>query len=204
MIELSELSVQRDGRVVLSLEHLRVEVGERVALVGPNGAGKSTLLRVLAGLLAPHAGRLQVDAPVGERIYVQQAPIMLRGTALDNVAYGLRARGLARVQREARAQASLEQVGLGTLARRNARRLSGGETRRVALARALVLGPRLLLLDEPLAELDPAAREQVLAALDAYPELTVLASSPSADEGALLGRSLSLTTPRQRERGGRA
>jgi tungstate transport system ATP-binding protein len=157
------------GRTVLHLEELEVFSGERLFLLGPTGAGKSTLLRLLAGLEAPAAGevrfglhRLGCPNPpleVQRRLtLVFQRPLLLTGTVQANVEYGLRLRG-RRVGSEApavRARRVLERLGLLPLAGRSARALSGGETQLVALARALVLEPEVLLLDEPTAHLDPA------------------------------------------------
>jgi tungstate transport system ATP-binding protein len=153
------------GRTVLSIESLQVEAGEVLCLVGPTGAGKSTLLRLLAGLERAAAGRLRFGdwplergelSPQGQRriTLVFQRPLALAGTVRTNVEYGLRLRGLRRER--ARVQMILDQLGLTPLASRDARTLSGGETQLMALARALVLEPEVLLLDEPTAHLDPA------------------------------------------------
>jgi tungstate transport system ATP-binding protein len=153
------------GRTVLSIESLRIEAGELLCLVGPTGAGKSTLLRLLAGLERPATGRLRFgdwsldrgELPLETRRrigLVFQRPLPLAGTVRANVEYGLRLRGLRR--ETARVQAALAQLGLAALAPRDARTLSGGETQLMALARALVLEPEVLLLDEPTAHLDPA------------------------------------------------
>jgi tungstate transport system ATP-binding protein len=153
------------GRAVLEISRLEVHAGEVLCLVGPTGAGKSTLLRLLAGLERPAAGRLWLgenrlderDLPleVQRRLtLVFQRPLLLAGTARANVAYGLRLRGLGRSR--SRVEAVLSRLGLSGLAGRPARSLSGGEAQLVALARALVLEPAVLLLDEPTAHLDPA------------------------------------------------
>jgi tungstate transport system ATP-binding protein len=153
------------ARPVLSIERLDVQPGEVLCLVGPTGAGKSTLLRLLAGLEPHTAGQLFLgdyhldsrDLPldVQRRItLVFQRPLLLARTVRANVEYGLRLRHAA--ERRARAQAMLDHLGLATLDGRSARTLSGGEAQLLALARALVLEPEVLLLDEPTAHLDPA------------------------------------------------
>jgi len=132
--------------------------GAPTVLLGPNGSGKSTLLRLAMGLVAPTSGRVSWggrEAP-GERLaMVFQRPVMLRRSAAANVAYALPARDPARVQE------LLAKVGLASLADRPARKLSGGEQQRLALARALARDPEVLFLDEPTASLDPAATKAV-------------------------------------------
>jgi molybdate transport system ATP-binding protein len=153
-----------------------LEAGRVVALLGPNGAGKTTLLRALAGVLPLKEGRVVLDGEVLEdpsrhlRVPAERRPVGMvfqdyllfpHLSALENVAFGLRSRGLARG--EARRQASewLDRLGLGGLDSARPRSLSGGQQQRVALARALATGPRLLLLDEPLAALDASTRADV-------------------------------------------
>lgn len=150
------------GRVVLDIAELDVRQGEVLAVVGPSGAGKSTLLRLLNFLESPGAGRLcfcgqpvSADPPLAlvRRVTtVFQRPILLNRSVRDNAAYGLRLRGRAA---DGAVDPTLAQVGLAALARHPAHKLSGGEMQRTALARALVLEPEVLLLDEPTANLDP-------------------------------------------------
>ncbi|HEY0823245.1 MAG TPA: phosphate ABC transporter ATP-binding protein [Ramlibacter sp.] len=146
---------------------LRIAAGERVAIIGANGSGKSTLLRVLHGLLRPTAGRVQREASMRQAM-VFQRPFALRMTALTNVALALWLRGTP--WREAKAQAghALGRVGLGSVALRNARTLSGGQLQRLALARAWSLEPHVLLLDEPTASLDPHAKREVESLMEAF------------------------------------
>ena len=149
---------------------------EVVAILGPNGSGKSTFLKVLAGLLPVERGRVVLgdevldDPAAGIRVPTEQRPIGFvfqdyllfpHLTALENVAFGLRARGMARAPARAEALEWLERVGLTAQASSRPRTLSGGQAQRVALARALATRPRLLLLDEPLAALDAGARLEV-------------------------------------------
>jgi molybdate transport system ATP-binding protein len=143
-------------------------------LTGPSGAGKTTLLRMIAGLVRPDAGRVllagralddgraHVPAHRREVAYVfQDYALFPHLDVLDNVAFGLAARGVAARGRRAAARAWLERLGIAALAGARPRALSGGERQRVALARALVWTPRALLLDEPFAALDPTTRAQV-------------------------------------------
>src|ERR1043165_8147103 len=137
---------------------LEILAGAPTVLLGPNGSGKSTLLRLAMNLLQPTAGRITWGrrAEPDERLaMVFQRPVMLRRSAAANVAYALNRRDPARVSE------LLAQVGLAHLADRPARRLSGGEQQRLALARALARDPEILFLDEPTASLDPAATKAV-------------------------------------------
>jgi tungstate transport system ATP-binding protein len=165
LYRLGDVTRSYGQRTVLRIDGLDVAAGEVLCLVGPTGAGKSTLLRLLAGVEPPTAGELRFgehrldgrDLPldVQRRVtLVFQRPLLLAGTVRANVEYGLRLRGRGR--RAAAARAMLDRLGLGELAGRAARTLSGGEAQLVALARALVLEPEVLLLDEPTAHLDPA------------------------------------------------
>ncbi|MFD4673379.1 ABC transporter ATP-binding protein [Lentzea sp. NPDC058450] len=153
---------------------LTIAPGEVVALLGPNGAGKSTALRALAGLSPLTSGSIALGEstwdgpeafvqpekrPVG--VVFQDYLLFAHMSALENVAFGLRARGTRRAEARERAATWLDRVGLAEFAQRKPRALSGGQAQRVALARALATGPSLLLLDEPLAALDASTRLQV-------------------------------------------
>ncbi len=164
-----------DGREVLSLDSLRLEEGLITVLVGENGSGKTTLLRLLNGLIAPSAGCISYrGTPIeqdrmrllrAQSVLLHQAPILFRGTVLQNVSYGLRVRSMPPEEALRRSRRALSRVRLEGMERRRVASLSGGEKQRVALARALALEPRVLLLDEPTAHVDPEARELVEALL---------------------------------------
>ncbi|HUI97052.1 MAG TPA: ATP-binding cassette domain-containing protein [Xanthobacteraceae bacterium] len=154
----------RDVTILRDLS-LSIAAGAPTVLVGPNGCGKSTLIRLAMGLIVPTFGRItwggRVESDGSRRGMVFQRPVMLRRSAAGNVAYALRAAGIARNERARRLADILSRVGLAHLAGRPARRLSGGEQQRVALARALAHDPEILFLDEPTASLDPAATKGV-------------------------------------------
>lgn len=170
-----DVEVRHGERSVLDLSDLSVAPGERLALMGPNGAGKSTLLQVAALLRLPDRGEVWLSGERATRgtrrrlrretAMVFQDPLLFGTTALANAASGLRFRRMPRREAEHRALDWLERFGVDHLATRDARSLSGGEARRVSLARALATGPRLLLLDEPFSALDTPTRATLVPAL---------------------------------------
>ena len=172
LVALDGVEVVRDGRTILSLDRLEAREGELLALLGPTGAGKSTLLRVLHLLEKPAAGSVSWrGTPVSwpppldlrRRIAMAfQDPLLFSGTTLDNVLYGLSVRGETGPAARGKATEALRLLRVDDLADRRARTLSGGEAQRTALARALVLRPELLLLDEPFAALDAPIRRHLL------------------------------------------
>ncbi len=165
-LELAEVGFSAGGMCILEGITARFEKGPVSVILGPNGAGKSVLLRLCHGLLAPTRGRIDWDGsfrgdPQRRQAMVFQRPVMLRRSAIANVAYGLALAGVDLGERFRRARMMLERVGLAALAERPARLLSGGEQQRLALARAWVLTPEVLFLDEPTANLDPSATRAV-------------------------------------------
>jgi tungstate transport system ATP-binding protein len=164
-IRLEEVSVAARGVSILDAVSLEFAAGAPTVLIGPNGAGKSTLLRLAMGLLAPNRGKVswggRENVPPLQRAIVFQRPVMLRRSVAGNLRYALGAALLARDERRRRLGELVALVGLAGLERRPARRLSGGEQQRLALARALARDPQVLFLDEPTASLDPAATKAI-------------------------------------------
>jgi molybdopterin-binding protein len=195
-----DLLVQRSGQSVLQVVSLDIQEGEVLAIIGPNGAGKSTLLLVLARLLQPHAGQVFFrGAPIeqeNELIYrrrialVLQEPLLMHQSVFDNVAAGLRFRGLPRMEVKQRTEEWLERLAIGHLRHRPAQRLSGGEAQRTSLARAFALQPELLMLDEPFSALDAPTRARLLQDLHSLlsqTSITTIFITHDLDEALLLG-----------------
>ena len=159
---LSGVRLARGGTALLDGLDLAIPSGGITALMGPNGAGKSLTLRLVAGLIAPDAGEIRLARAVGARVgLVFQSPVLLRRSVRGNLDHALWLAGVARRDRRERLAALLARGRLEGLADRPARRLSGGEQQRLAMMRALAGAPRLLLLDEPTASLDPEATAMI-------------------------------------------
>jgi tungstate transport system ATP-binding protein len=191
----SRLEKHYAQRPVLSIDNLSLLPGRIVHLTGRNGAGKTTLLKILAGLEPPdrcdvlldrccrpwQAVRQQLRRDV---VYLHQHPYMFDDTVADNLGYGLRVTGMPRARRRRTVAGMLERLGLAHTAQRNARTLSGGEQQRLALGRAWLLQPRVLLLDEPTANMDTESRQQTWTLLQEilHAGLAIMVSSHELSE----------------------
>ncbi len=183
---------------------LEVEAGEIVALLGPSGCGKSTTLQMIAGVLQPDMGRIYLDGRVLNRVPPEKRDIALvlqRGllfphlTVGENVAFGLKMRRVNRVDREQQAIAMLKQVQLEGFGDRKPSELSGGQSQRVAVARALVIRPKLLLLDEPLSALDANLREdmqELILKLQAKTGVTMMLVTHDQSEAVVMSHRIAL------------
>ena len=181
LLSIRRLRKAHGEQPLFDIDALALDAGSAYVLTGVNGAGKSTLLRVLAGLESAHAegmawqGKAASMAPYPRQmreaiVYVHQHPIMFSTSVAHNIGYGLVARGVPRARIAQLVDQAMLWAGVEHLRERDPAALSGGEKQRVALARAKVLDAKLLLLDEPTANLDGAAREQVIALIPALVE----------------------------------
>jgi molybdopterin-binding protein len=175
-LSLRGVRVRRGGSEIVNAPHLDVAEGEVLVIIGPNGAGKSVLLETLALLQRPTEGRVlfEGESVAGRELALRrrmavvfQDPLLLRRSVAENVAVGLRLRGVPHSVRRERAAFWMQRFGIAHLARRSASTLSGGEAQRAGLARAFVLEPEVLLLDEPFSALDEPTREEILDDLSA-------------------------------------
>ncbi len=165
-LTLENLGFAAGGREIVKSISCEIPAGTRTVILGPNGAGKSVLMRLCHGLLKPTTGHVRwrqdgVTRRARGQAMVFQRPVMLRRSAIANVIYALNLAGIAPTECRLRAEDVLEAVGLANVAGRPARVLSGGEQQRLALARAWALGPEVLFLDEPTANLDPNATRDI-------------------------------------------
>jgi tungstate transport system ATP-binding protein len=164
-IEFAKVNIDAGGVAILKQISLVIEAGAPTVLIGPNGSGKTTFLRAAMGLIDPSSGQVTwggyVQSPPLRRAIVFQRPVMLRRSVLGNLHFALDSAAVPRSERQNRTKELLSLVDLEGLGDRPARRLSGGEQHRLAIARALARKPRVLFLDEPTASLDPAATKAI-------------------------------------------
>ena len=160
-LQINKLQIAKKGNLLLNDVSLTINSNDITIILGPNGAGKSLLLRAAHGLEAPSQGTLKWNAQSPKpqhswRAYIFQKPVLLRRTVRANLEYVLSLHGIDKADYASLINTALELTGLSSLAERNARVLSGGEQQRLNIARAWVLQPKVILLDEPTAELDPS------------------------------------------------
>lgn len=188
-LRLDEVCYEVSGRRLIDRLSFTVEPGRRTVVLGPNGAGKSLTLRLCHGLIRPTAGRVEWLGPGADRLVrrrqamVFQRPLMLRRSARANLTHALALAGRPRSERRDLAMAALRRFGLEGLADSPARVLSGGEQQRVAMARAWVLNPQILFLDEPCAALDPSATAAIEDMIGAFHKEGVTVMMTTHDMG---------------------
>lgn len=177
ILRVENLQMIKGGQLILDIPHLSISPGEVVSLIGPNGAGKSTLFKVLAFLEKPTAGQVffhgrPVEAGSSSletrrrMAMVFQDPLLISGSVFENVALGLRLRQVPEQEIKARVPLWLERFSIGHLANRSAKSLSGGEAQRVSLARAFILEPEVMFLDEPFTSLDAPTQAALIDQLE--------------------------------------
>lgn len=167
-IEIRGLKKNYGNKAILNIEQMSLDRGKIIGLSGVNGAGKTTLLRIIAGLdshyqgLVTYDGRSQLNNQLRQQItYLSQKPYRMLGTVQENISYPLRLRKAEGKMIEKKVRTLLEELGIQELSHQQANSLSGGEAQKMALARALVFEPKLLLLDEPTASIDAQTIEQI-------------------------------------------
>ena len=195
IVSTNQLIVRRSSIPILAATDLEIAAGERIGICGGNGTGKTTLLRVLAGLEPAPPAMVTFDCAAADITLVHQPPWLFHGGVLGNIEYGLAARRINRSTRRQVAGEWLERLGISQLAGRQVEGLSGGERRRVALARALAIEPKLLLLDEPLAEIDDAGIAMIREVLEQLENTTVVITSPVDLPDGFVERTIWLATP---------
>ncbi len=205
LIEMKDVTKNYASKTVLKNINLQVNQGEILALLGPNGSGKSTILRILAFLENPTSGEVNFENETAnkrnfeklrlESTLVFQKTTLFDSTVFENVVYGLKIRKVPKDQQEALAKEALRIVKLEGFEKRSARKLSGGEQQRVAIARALVLKTKLLLLDEPTANLDPKNAqiiEEVIATVNRELKTTIVMATHNMFQAQILPSRIAL------------
>ena len=210
LISIRDLLIQRNGRNALNINSLQIKRGETLAIVGPNGAGKSTLLLALAHLIKLARGQITFNGkPISQMddleyrrniSFVFQDPLLMDMSVQDNIALGLKFRGVNREAAHERVIQWSKAMGVDHLLGRRAGQLSGGEAQRVSLARAFVLDPELLLMDEPFSAVDPPTRAQLLKDLSnllSHDHCTTIIVTHNLKEAAQIGNRVAVIINRE-------
>jgi ABC-type Mn2+/Zn2+ transport system ATPase subunit len=183
IIQVTDLQVIRGNRPICQVPALEIQPNHKFGIVGANGSGKTTLLRIIAGLEQDFQGTVDCSLAQNQIGFVHQRPYLFKGTVNENILYGVRS--MATGDRNTLVQQMLESFKIQHLANRSCQQLSGGEQRRVALARSLMRQPKLLLIDEPFADLDNEGIETTCNILGNLTQTTILISSPTTINSAL-------------------
>ena len=183
IIQITDLQMIRGNKPICQVPALEIQAHHKFGIVGTNGSGKTTLLRIIAGLEHDFKGTLHCSLPQNQIGFVHQHPYLFKGTVNENILYGVRS--MATGDRNTLVQQMLESFKIQHLANRSCQQLSGGEQRRVALARSLMRQPKLILIDEPFADLDNEGIETTCNILGNLTQTTILISSPTTINSAL-------------------
>jgi len=198
ILSATDVAVAFSGRTVLNGFSVEIDDGEQYSLTGRSGSGKTTLLLILAGLLEPDSGSVDLRVARGEVVYVPQAPSLVPElSAVQNASLGLRLRGVTPGEAEESGRAQLRAVGLVDADEALPSQLSGGMQQRVSLARALAVEPRLLLADEPTGALDQATGARILGVLKVHAAETgaaIVVATHDTTVAAVFGRRLAIST----------
>jgi len=194
-IEIEDLKVTKGKKLICHMPQMSVESGEQVAIFGANGVGKTTLMLVLAGFERDHQGACNISTALRSRSFMHQTPYLFRGTVLHNVMYGLRSHGIDSTKCRRIADEWLDRFAIADIAQARCANLSGGERKRVALARALAMSPQLLLLDEPFAEVDEAGVSLMSEVLSDLQSTTVVFTSATPLSSDVRARVVEMKTP---------
>lgn len=182
MLEMQGCELTYGKKKIAEISDLVVSPKAKIIVTGNNGSGKTTLLKSIAGLVPIGKGHFQLDVPAEQVTFVHQEPILFLGDVYSNIIYGLKSRGLASEEIARRLADWKPRLGIERLLSQQSHTLSGGEKKRVALVRAMITRPKLLLVDEPLAELDDEMGAELADLLLNLEDTTVLATSPRYDE----------------------
>jgi ABC-type sulfate/molybdate transport systems ATPase subunit len=196
LVSTHNLTVSKRDTPILVAPDFEIHAGDRIGITGGNGSGKTTLLKVLARLETATNQQVRFHCSLRDITLVHQQPWLFRGSVLANVEYGLAVRHVARNSRRQQATDWLGQLGAQHLLERDVDGLSAGERRRVALARALAIQPRLLLLDEPLAEIDEAGVETIRRVLGQLETTAIVIASPVRLPDGMVERTIDVVAPR--------
>ena len=213
LISYKDISISLSGRLILSIDQLAIPFRQCTLLTGRNGSGKTTLLKIMSGLLKPDSARIDYQGlnlswrqakPYIQKdtIYLHQQPYLFDSTVFNNIAYGLYRNGENKTSVHKKVNQALEWANLSHLAHQPANSLSGGEKQRVALTRARILSPSLLLLDEPTASMDSESKQQtslLLQRLNAEGLTIIISSHESHTVSHLIDRHLHLENGRMKE-----
>lgn len=161
MIKINDLRKIYDGKQVLNVEELEIPRGEIFGIVGGNGSGKTTMLKIISKLIKSDGGMIETSIELDEMVYLFQKPHLFNTSVYNNIAYPLKFRKIPKDKIEKSVNKMIELFNLSHLMHQNATKLSGGEMQKVNLARALVFEPKLILLDEPTANIDTKATQQI-------------------------------------------